>query len=307
MTNQSLPIYPLSAINSDPNAAIQKPPPNHHHILLALLFIIIGIAIGIGTVYAYRYLKNSFTSSSINNYADCVNSPGARTQLSYPAVCVTSDGQRFIQPNTNESEDIIESPTTSWNQYSDSDTRFTFNYPQTWHISDTNIGGSHSDVEFDFENGKPMYLRVSANYNQLTGQPYSDLNEYLSSNLSLYDDITIDQTPAKYRSDSGGEHVIGFEEIIFITPDSQSIITLHFQPSYIDESFPSDTFDEIVSSIAIPDSNNNEGFACPDQKILDCTPCIGGPCPLLFPQHCSPGSAQYDWILKNCPDTEIIF
>jgi hypothetical protein len=55
-----------------------------------------------------------------------------------------------------------------------------------------------------------------------------------------------------------------------------------------------------------PDNESESEFECPDKKVLDCSPCTSDPCPMFNPQYCSKGSAQYNWIIKNCPDVQII-
>lgn len=58
------------------------------------------------------------------------------------------------------------------------------------------------------------------------------------------------------------------------------------------------TYNNILSTFKFTEGE----FVCPETKEIDCSPCEGGPCPLMFPAHCSKGSAQYNWIVENCPD-----
>ncbi|OGM21933.1 hypothetical protein A2863_04195 [Candidatus Woesebacteria bacterium RIFCSPHIGHO2_01_FULL_38_9b] len=62
-------------------------------------------------------------------------------------------------------------------------------------------------------------------------------------------------------------------------------------------------FDQILSTFEFIDEET--GFVCPESKIIDCGPCMEEPCPYFEPQYCSKGSAQYNWILENCPGVEI--
>ena len=39
-----------------------------------------------------------FTQPMITTYEECVMMAGSRVQESYPAVCVTADGDQFVQP-----------------------------------------------------------------------------------------------------------------------------------------------------------------------------------------------------------------
>ncbi len=54
------------------------------------------------------------------------------------------------------------------------------------------------------------------------------------------------------------------------------------------------------------DQDQDSAFTCPQQKTIDCTPCTGARCPLSDPQYCHKGTPQYNWIIENCPDVEII-
>jgi hypothetical protein len=54
------------------------------------------------------------------------------------------------------------------------------------------------------------------------------------------------------------------------------------------------------------DDDTTATFECPETKILDCSPCTGPVCPEFFPQYCSKGSTQYNFIIENCPDVEIV-
>jgi len=64
-------------------------------------------------------------------------------------------------------------------------------------------------------------------------------------------------------------------------------------------------FDQILSTFKFTDSSVGE-FVCPESETLDCTPCTSDMCPLYDPAYCSKGSAYYNFIIENCPDTEIV-
>jgi len=72
------------------------------------------------------------------------------------------------------------------------------------------------------------------------------------------------------------------------------------------------TKNESVSAPVIVNPDNpvtgspNPVFECPDTKVLDCSPCTQEPCPEFYPQYCSKGSAQYNFIIENCPGVEIV-
>lgn len=83
MENQSLNLPP-SPQKSKPNFVIW----------IAAGVITLAIGVGIGLALG-RYSPP--TSSQISSYEDCVNAKGSIVQMSYPATCVTVDGQRFTQ------------------------------------------------------------------------------------------------------------------------------------------------------------------------------------------------------------------
>lgn len=66
-------------------------------------------------------------------------------------------------------------------------------------------------------------------------------------------------------------------------------------------------FNQILSTFEFIDTETTSDFECPTSKTLDCTPCPEGQlCPNAFPQYCAKGSPQYNFIIKNCLDIEIV-
>lgn len=77
------------------------------------LWIVIGVvilAIGIGIGLAVGKYSTQPISSPISSYDDCVKAKGSLIQESYPATCATVDGQRFIQPLTDEEKQSLQPP-----------------------------------------------------------------------------------------------------------------------------------------------------------------------------------------------------
>lgn len=137
-------------------------------------------------------------------------------------------------------------PTADWKIFSN-DT-LSFSYPPNWEKGETSIFGSRSETEFTYQYGKPLYLRYLGNYNQITGNPYGTLDEYLKIWNKTGQDITVSSYQAKYIANPGGGHTIAFEEVVFFTPNEKGIISLYFQPRYYNESIPSETFSQILST-----------------------------------------------------------
>ena len=66
------------------------------NILLGILLLItLGLAAGL-------ILKPEADKGAILNYDQCASSQGSRIQLSYPSVCVTKSGHRYV--NTNQQQ-----------------------------------------------------------------------------------------------------------------------------------------------------------------------------------------------------------
>ncbi len=62
--------------------------------MIILLSAIIILAIGLAVL-----ARSMSDSGKIMTFEDCVNAPDSRLQESYPEVCVSKDGQRFVNPN----------------------------------------------------------------------------------------------------------------------------------------------------------------------------------------------------------------
>jgi hypothetical protein len=72
------------------------------------LLLMIGVFIVAAVI---TYIATYFTPVKIiTTYEDCVNARGSAIQESYPSVCVTSDGKRFVQPLSEEEQKLLESP-----------------------------------------------------------------------------------------------------------------------------------------------------------------------------------------------------
>ena len=56
------------------------------------------------------YVSKEQKTSVIASYRECINSKGSTLQKTYPAVCVTKTGQKFIQPLSPEEQKLLEAP-----------------------------------------------------------------------------------------------------------------------------------------------------------------------------------------------------
>lgn len=65
---------------------------------LTEIILIVLAVIGIVAMIWFAWLKPSRENSSVNTYKECV-AAGNPVQESYPSVCVTKDGKRFVNPD----------------------------------------------------------------------------------------------------------------------------------------------------------------------------------------------------------------
>ena len=69
------------------------------------------LMLGLFTVAAtITYIGKIFEKNPIASYEGCVQDSGSVIQETYPAVCVTSDGQRYIQPLSEEEQKLLDAP-----------------------------------------------------------------------------------------------------------------------------------------------------------------------------------------------------
>lgn len=175
-------------------------------------YITIGIAILIGFALfgfgAYYFGKQSSKST---------------TEL--------NQNQTTPLPTTTEN-DI----TASWKTYNYIDNSIMFKYPEDWQAEKEGIFGSRSVTEFKYKNTAILELTVQGNYNQITGKPYKNLDEFLGPRLSKSKETFIDGQAAKSIEDQGDPgHVIPYEEALVFTPDKKAIVSLYYKSSYYDK------------------------------------------------------------------------
>lgn len=81
--------------------------------VFAPIIILVLIALAIAGYFVYKYYWPKISGRiSPQNYEECLKSPGSILQLSFPAVCVTKSGAKFIQPLTNEEQQNLTPPTS---------------------------------------------------------------------------------------------------------------------------------------------------------------------------------------------------
>jgi hypothetical protein len=134
-----------------------------------------------------------------------------------------------------------------------------FKYPRDWQAEKAEVFGSRTVIEFKYKNTALFELTLHENYNQLTGKPYNNLDEFLGPRLIKSRDIFVDGHAAKKIEDQGEPgHVIPYEEVIVFTPNSKAIVSLSYKSSYYDKPTTNEILYQILSTFKFTNSKNTE-------------------------------------------------
>lgn len=74
---------------------------------LVTILLMLGVFV---LAFSVTYLRKIFVFNAPVNFQECAKLKSSTIQESYPAVCVTKDGQRFIQPLSEQEQKLLESP-----------------------------------------------------------------------------------------------------------------------------------------------------------------------------------------------------
>lgn len=144
----------------------------------------------------------------------------------------------------------------SWKTYNYIDNSIMFKYPEDWQAEKEGIFGSRSVTEFKYKNTALLELTVQGNYNQITGKPYKNLDEFLGPRLSKSKETLIDGQAAKRIEDQGDPgHVIPYEEVLVFTPDKKAIVSLYYKSSYYDKPNANRILDQILFTFKFKTKN----------------------------------------------------
>ena len=269
--------------------------PNRVFILIIIGMIILGIGITVG-LFLGKTIKNPFTPiQTISSYDECVQAKDSVVTESYPATCITASGQRFIQPLTDEEKQTLLPPdqigesagsatTADWKVYSFSDG--SFKYPNGWVEKLILIRGSGFTQEIEDKDGLyHLTFFTQGNYNQITGNPYSTLEEVIGPPPNILETITVDgqkagRTLPRARSENKNA-------VIFFSKDKKTIYTIELDtgsttladPKVTEESVKTGQklFDQILSTFRFVDSPSASPVSCGGWNTggsIECT-CTG--------------------------------
>ena len=187
-------------------------------------------------------------------------------------------------------------PTANWNSYTNTAFDYSIKYPLTFLTQNMSAGAGTSEAlptsthlyVYNTEDEK-HYLNRYVNIEHL-GLIIPKSNGYNETNTTVGNKSAI-----KYTST---DPEVLFDIYVINFDNDQGGLEIYVSKSEDKQQIA----EQILSSFEFTDGE----FVCPDTNIIDCTPCTGGPCPLMFPAYCSKGSAQYNWIVENCPDVTFI-
>ncbi|KKU83399.1 hypothetical protein A2973_04530 [Candidatus Gottesmanbacteria bacterium RIFCSPLOWO2_01_FULL_49_10] len=270
-------------------------PKNHIFIWIMAGLTILGIGITVG-LFLGKTLKNPFTpKQSISSYEQCLEAKNSILQESYPATCITANGKRFTQPLTDEEKQNLLPPdqsvestgstaTANWKTYSFSDG--SFKHPNSWAEKPILIRGSGFTQEIKDKEGLYLLtLFTQGNYSQITGKPYTTLEEFIGPPPNILETLTIDgQQGGRILPRAGSENK---NAIVFFSKDKKTIYTIELDtgsstladPQVTEESVKTgqELFDQILSTFRFVDPPSVNPVSCGGWNTggsIECT-CIG--------------------------------
>jgi hypothetical protein len=141
------------------------------------------------------------------------------------------------------------STTGNWKTYNFIDDSIMFKYPGDWQAQKEEIFGSRTVTEFRYKNTSVLELTAQGNYNQVNGQPYKSLGEFLGVRFEQSKETIVDRQVARRIEDQGDPgHVIPYEEIVVFTPDKKAVVSLYYKSSNYDKTDTNGILDKILSS-----------------------------------------------------------
>jgi len=148
--------------------------------------------------------------------------------------------------------------TVGWKTYNHIDNSIMFKYPEDWQVEKEGIFGSRSVTEFKYKNTTLLELTVQGNYNQITGKPYKNIDEFLGPRLNKSKETFIDGQSAKRIEDQGDPgHVIPYEEVLAFTSDKKAIVSLYYKSSYYDKPNTNRILDQILFTFKFLNNSKN--------------------------------------------------
>ena len=100
-----------------------------------VIFVVLGV---IYLAYTNSKLKKL---TAINSYEACTGAEESVIQESYPTICVTKDGRRFVRPLPGEQQNLDQIEKGGWKTYVNAEKGFSFKYPSNFNSKCCGVAG----------------------------------------------------------------------------------------------------------------------------------------------------------------------
>lgn len=199
------------------------------------------------------------------DYSAAITTVDNNPDKKYPTITIAHPNKNLfivleinipINGSQGESDKILSSfkflnntDISSWKTYTAADNTFSFKFPAQWTVQPNQVFGSRSVIEFQFQNNPLFTITLLGNYNQITGQPFKTLGEYLGTKDVKSMGFVFDGRQAKRVTDPGqAGHVLPSEEVVAFSKDNKYIVSVYFEPDYYPQAVKNKTFDQILST-----------------------------------------------------------
>lgn len=216
-----------------------SPESNLHRAIFLGIFLFLVLAL---TAYGtYWYTKNYLVTPSSQSTTSNVIPETSQTKSSFGSL-------------NNHSTSAATNETANWKTYTPIDKSFMFEYPDDWTVQPDQVFGSRTVTEFRFQQNSPLELAIIGNYNQVAGESYRNLEDYIGQRKDRSQDFSLAGQPAKRIVDLGEPgHVVPYEEVLAFSIDKRFVISLYFKPDYYPPSHGIRAFDQILSTFKFLD------------------------------------------------------
>ena len=273
--------------------------------LLALSAVTLIIIVWSTVTYlAFQNKKYKLPERIIASYEECVNA-GNTILESYPAICITKDGKRFVQ-------DIVKIDNTAvedWKTYKNDVSGFEFKYPSSLEIYISDNANSKI-INYNLQIGFSPKQGDNSAYNIidiLVSDQFDSLDEYLATKACNYNNAIITDTSI------GGQSALSLNCPNGLFPQKNVLLK---KDKYIYQIFATfgdayaeiytnkeleSLFNQILSTFKFFDTGNptsDTPYTCPENGWVNCQPILSE----KEQQDCT--REAFDWYETNCPNYE---
>jgi len=285
------PTPPMPPVVSQPVQQPIEKPKSKNNFLMVVATILLIMAVGAIGYFVYKNLIAK--SPAIASYEDCTKAKGSVIQESFPPVCVTKNGQRFVQevsPTPTPTPDI----TANWKVFTASS--FSIKYPSDWAEPTTQL--LSGDTRHVFQpNNLTITVGSGGIYSQTLGkkESYDEIVTNENKNAPNTKDIIVSRIPAKEYINTIGASTIEPEVVLNGPNNNVYIISMPF-PTGTDPAL----FDQILSTFKFLDESQSK-TNCQSPRPEVCTmECIEPP-----PYICGSDGKSYCTACQACSNKDV--